>query len=60
MVVAEHPLKRGVLLVKRLARIEEGGRLWLEGDNPDPTASEDSHNFGSVPPDAVLGWISEG
>ncbi len=59
VVVAKHPLKRGVLLVKRIARVEPDGRLWLEGDNPDPTASEDSHNFGSVALEAVLGWIAD-
>lgn len=53
VVLAQHPLKTTVLLVKRIHRIEDDGRLFLVGDQPDPTASEDSHNFGSVPPENI-------
>ena len=60
VVLALHPLKPKVLLVKRIHRIETDGRLFLTGDNPDPLASEDSHNFGPVSPDSVQGkWIAE-
>lgn len=60
VVVAEHPLKRGVVMLKRVARVQPDGRLWLEGDNPDPTGSEDSHNFGPVEPARVLATVPEG
>lgn len=53
VVLVLHPMKEGVVMVKRIARIEQDGRLFLSGDNPDPLASEDSHNFGSVSPDSV-------
>lgn len=57
VVLAQHPLKPGVLIVKRVKRME-GQRFFLEGDHPDPLASEDSHNFGSVLPSSVLGvWF---
>ncbi|MDA7491928.1 S26 family signal peptidase [Candidatus Poseidonia sp.] len=57
VVVARHPLKRGVVVVKRVKRAE-GESLFLEGDHPDPLASEDSHNFGPVDRSAVLGvWL---
>ena len=60
VVLAIHPFKSKVLLVKRIHRIETDGRLFLIGDNPDPLASEDSHNFGPVSPDAVQGkWNGE-
>ena len=60
VVLAIHPFKPKVLLVKRIHRIEIDGRLFLVGDNPDPLASEDSHNFGPVSPDAVQGkWNGE-
>ena len=49
VVLALHPLKVDVLMVKRIYRIEPDGRLFLTGDQPDPTSSEDSHNFGPVP-----------
>ncbi|MGB1766763.1 MAG: nickel-type superoxide dismutase maturation protease [Poseidonia sp.] len=53
VVLVRHPLKEGVVMVKRIARIEQDGRLFLLGDHPDPLASEDSHNFGPVSPDSV-------
>jgi len=57
VVVARLPLKSGVVVVKRMKRAE-GQSLFLEGDHPDPLASEDSHNFGPVNRSAVLGvWM---
>ena len=55
LVLAQHPFTPNVRLVKRISVIEEG-RYLLEGDNPDPLASEDSHNFGPVDRDAILGY----
>ena len=49
VVLVSHPLKPEVRMVKRVLRIEANGDLFLVGDNPDPLASEDSHNFGPVP-----------
>ena len=54
VVLAHHPLKEDVLLVKRIHRIEPDGRLFLTGDQPDPTSSEDSHNFGPVSRENVV------
>tara|TARA_B100000963_G_scaffold322243_1_gene306157 strand:- start:1640 stop:1897 length:258 start_codon:yes stop_codon:yes gene_type:complete len=53
IVLAKHPMKTDVVVIKRILRVESDGRLFLVGDNPDPTASEDSHNFGPVKPDHV-------
>jgi hypothetical protein len=36
------------MMVKRISALHANGRLFLTGDNPDPLASEDSHNFGPV------------
>ena len=47
LIVFTHPFKDSVTCVKRVSRIE-GERFFVEGDNPDPLASEDSHNFGWV------------
>ena len=34
--------------------------MFLTGDNPDPLASEDSHNFGPVPQSSVEArWVNE-
>ena len=53
VVLVRHPMKDDVLMVKRVSVVQNDGRLFLTGDNPDPTASEDSHNFGPVSPAMV-------
>ena len=57
VVLAEHPLKQGVMMVKRVKTVSDD-RVFLEGDNPDPLASEDSHNFGTVEFCNIVGiWV---
>ena len=58
IVVFTHPFKPKVTCVKRVKRITDSG-LFVEGDNPDPLASEDSHNFGIVSLDAIIAIHSE-
>ena len=53
IIVFKHPFKDSVTCVKRVSRINED-RLFVEGDNPDPLASEDSHNFGWVSKSLVI------
>jgi len=55
VVLARHPFKRGVEMVKRVLRIEEDGRVFLLGD--DPIESRDSRGFGPLPPDLILGRV---
>lgn len=57
IVVFTHPFKPKVTCVKRVKRITDSG-LFVEGDNPDPLASEDSHNFGLVSLDAIIAIYS--
>ena len=47
IVLFKHPFKKYFNLVKRISSIE-GNKAFLVGDNPDPNASEDSHNFGLI------------
>ena len=54
VVLASHPFHSNLQIVKRIQSIDDG-LVFLVGDNPDPTASEDSHNFGSVSLDAIQG-----
>ena len=58
IVVFIHPFKPSVTCVKRVKRIADSG-LFVEGDNPDPLASEDSHNFGIVSLDAIIAINTE-
>ena len=60
VVLVHHPMKDSVLMVKRVSVVQHDGRLFLTGDNPDPTASEDSHNFGPVSPTMVQAYVRPG
>lgn len=55
VVLAYHPEKSGLLLVKRAAWREEGG-WWLASDNAVPGA-EDSARFGPVPEDKIVAVV---
>ncbi len=59
VVLLEHPLRPHALVVKRIERADEGG-WWVLGDNADD--SEDSRQFGPVPPEKVVGrlWFRYG
>jgi nickel-type superoxide dismutase maturation protease len=54
VVVANHPGRSGLLVIKRVVRREPEG-WWLEGDNPDLAANHDSWVFGAVPEGEVVG-----
>ena len=54
VVLANHPFHSKVQIVKRIQSID-GEMVFLVGDNPDPTASEDSHNFGKIHLEAIVG-----
>ena len=58
VIVSKHPLKSKVIIVKRIKQILEDENLFLQGDNTDPLASEDSHNFGPVNVNLVIGIIN--
>ncbi len=58
VIVSKHPLKSKVIIVKRIKQILEDEKLFVQGDNPDPLASEDSHNFGPVNVNLVIGIIN--
>ncbi|HEX4655914.1 MAG TPA: nickel-type superoxide dismutase maturation protease [Streptosporangiaceae bacterium] len=55
IVIARHPGKPGMLLVKRAARREQTG-WWLESDNHGVPAV-DSRRFGPVRPDQIQGRV---
>ena len=47
IVLAQHPLRKDTKIIKRIQSLDKN-KVFLVGDNPDPTASEDSHNFGKI------------
>ena len=57
VVLVQHPFHSNLLIIKRISEPQAEGEFSLTGDNPDPTSSDDSHNFGPVPKSAILGKI---
>ena len=58
VVLLDHPFMPNLRIIKRIQSIEDR-QLFLVGDNPDPTASEDSHNFGMVDIALVIAVLSQ-
>ncbi|MEU8347504.1 nickel-type superoxide dismutase maturation protease [Spirillospora sp. NPDC048832] len=56
VVVAEHPQRSGLLVVKRATRHTDEG-WWLESDNQRAPGRSDSWDFGAVPDDLVKGRV---
>ena len=55
IVVFYDPRNESRICIKRIKRIELNG-YFVEGDNPDPTASTDSHNYGLVHSRLLIGF----
>ncbi len=58
VVLVRHPFHSNLLILKRISELQDDGTFSLAGDNPDPTSSDDSHNFGPVQKSAILGKIT--
>ena len=56
IIVARHPYRSDVLIVKSLVGFDDEGRLKLQGLNPDE--STDSRTQGAVPRRLVLGKVT--
>jgi nickel-type superoxide dismutase maturation protease len=56
VVLAWHPSRDGLLLVKRVARLTEHG-WWLASDNPLAAGAADSSRFGPVPAELIVGRV---
>ena len=59
LVVFYHPYKNAVKLLKRVKKIVNSTSFFVEGDNPDPNSSEDSHNFGLIQSDKIIAFKKE-
>ena len=55
IILAEHPYKSSVKIIKRIAEIESDGKLQLIGDNP--AQSTDSRTFGAVSIESIVGRV---
>ena len=57
IVAVKHPFKK-ITLVKRIKKFVQD-QILVEGDNPDPLGSEDSHNFGPLPTSSIIAVIQD-
>ena len=48
IVVFMHPLKDNFKLIKRVKKIQDKSKFFVEGDNLNIGSSNDSHNFGYI------------
>jgi nickel-type superoxide dismutase maturation protease len=55
IVLAEHPYRKGVKILKRVAEIDLNGNLSLTGDNP--SESTDSRSFGAFSVKSIVGKV---
>jgi nickel-type superoxide dismutase maturation protease len=53
IVLAQHPYKQSITMLKRITSIDENGRFELRGDNPGE--STDSRTFGNIPGEYIKG-----
>ena len=56
IVLFYHPYKR-INLVKRISHLTAEGKYFMVGDNPDLLSSEDSHNFGPIAREKIIGIL---
>ncbi len=56
IVVARHPYRTDLRVVKRIASVLENGDCELEGDNR--SESTDSRYFGPIPAERILGRVT--
>ena len=56
VVLVAHPFHTGMRMIKRVARVNTDGRLFVVGDNPDE--STDSRTFGALWPSQILGKVT--
>ena len=55
VVLASHPFKTSVTILKRVVSMDDAGNVELVGD--DPSASSDSRSFGSIPMRDIRGKV---
>ena len=48
IVVFIHPFKKDCKIIKRVKKIKDNFKLFVEGDNIDLASTDDSHNFGYI------------
>jgi nickel-type superoxide dismutase maturation protease len=55
VVLANHPFKKSIKIIKRIGQITDDGKFFLIGDNP--PESTDSRTFGFFNGDQIIGKV---
>ncbi len=55
IILAEHPYRRNIKILKRIAQIDPDDSVQLIGDNP--SNSTDSRTFGAVSIESIIGKV---
>ncbi|KAA3661409.1 MAG: nickel-type superoxide dismutase maturation protease [Chloroflexi bacterium] len=58
LVVARHPFRSDVKMVKRITAVTPNNHFHLQGDNPSALESSDSRSFGLLPITHILGRVT--
>ena len=56
VVIARHPQRGDLSIIKRITALDPQGNYFLSSDNP--IEGTDSRSFGTVPPALVLGLVT--
>lgn len=56
IIIARHPFKKSVVMVKRVKEIDDDGKYFLISENLD--VSSDSRSFGAIPAEYIKGKVT--
>lgn len=54
IVLAKHPFKKNIKIVKRSTKVSRAGSVFLEGDHPSLNESSDSRSFGYIKKENII------
>ena len=54
IVLAKHPFKKNIKIVKRITKVSRSGSVFLEGDHPSLNESSDSRSFGYIKKENII------
>lgn len=59
IVLAHHPFKKNIKIIKRVKKIKNDKLFFLLGDNIELGASSDSNSFGYIEKENIIGILSK-
>ena len=59
IVLAHHPFKKNIKIIKRVSKIKNDKSFFLSGDNNELGNNSDSNSFGYIEKNNIIGIISK-